>query len=170
MWFVPVGTLCDRHLRAAHNEVKTWLARRRLGQGSDGYFRQGVWDPRPGVLRAYAKAVRDELRARGHTAPTAPRFEGVDFTEARRRWQRLDPFRLTGREEARTARDAWELKDRCGCGPLGTVTPPGPRSRSREGRGGKPGRATGSSPADRRGWSGAGRRPPGPRVRRSSCR
>jgi len=123
MWFVPVGTLCDRHLRAAHNEVKTWLARRRLGQGSDGYYRQGVWDPRPDAMRAYCKAVREELKARGRTVPTAPRFEGVDFADDLERWQRLDPFLLTGREDARVARDAWDLLDRCGCGPLGCTTP-----------------------------------------------
>ena len=119
MWFVPLGTLCDRHLRAAHNEVKTFLARRRLGQGADGYYRQGVWDPRPEVMRRYCQRIRDELRARGRTAPTPPRLDGIAWDEEQARWRRLDPFVLTDREDARAARDAWELAERCGCGPLG---------------------------------------------------
>ena len=119
MWFVPLTTLCDRHLRAAHNEVKTFLARRRLGQGADGYYRQGVWDPRVEVMRIYCQGIRDELRARGRTAPSAPRFEGLDWADEEARWRQLDPFVLLGREDARAARDAWELAERCGCGPLG---------------------------------------------------
>jgi hypothetical protein len=121
MWFVPLATLCDRHLRAAHNEVKTWLARRRLGQGSDGYYRQGVWDPRPEAMRAYAQGIREELRRRGRKAPTPPRLAGLDLAGDVARWRRLDPFLLAGREDLRAARDAAELAERCGCGPLGAA-------------------------------------------------